>query len=153
MKLVSLFFLALGICSVGANAKDKAPEIKSIFTNIASKADTANGGTSIDSFDLNLKKAQLVEKSKAALEKEYWEDCGPWTNITSRREAIHDIEKLEAANPKGKVVEHLNALYDSDKIVAVFATISSGKVECSLHWFHFYGADGTVMDMRYNVGD
>ena len=146
MKSCSLFILALALIASPAHAK-------SIFDKIVPEAQTGNGVTKIGSYDTGLKKNEVNELGKKELEKEYWENCGPWKVITSRREAIQKIEKLESMQEKTKVVDKLNALYDQDKIVTVVAAISNNEVECSLSWFNFYGADGSVMKMRYNMGD
>lgn len=146
MKTCSLLIVALTLLASPAHAK-------SIFDKIANEAQTGNGVTKIGTYDSSLKKSAVNELGKKELEKEYWDNCGPWKVITSRKEAIEKIEKLEGMQEKSKVVEKLNALYDQDKIFTVVAAISNNEIECSLSWFNFYGADGSVMRMRYNMGD
>jgi hypothetical protein len=148
MKTAYLCLFALMLASNSAHA-----DIKSIFTKIADEAQTGNGSTKIEEYDASQKKAAVVAAGKKELEKAYWENCGPWKVITSRKEAIEKVAKDEGSQEKSTVVDMLNKLYDQDKIFAVVGAVSNKEVECSLSWFNFYGNDGTMIKMRYNMGD
>lgn len=147
MKSILICVFSLILASAQAQAN------RAVFKEIAEIASVGNGGAEVKTYDKSLKKIDLQAQGKAELEKDYWEGCGPWKNITSRREAIKHIEWLEGMAGEKAVPAKLKALYEKDEIVAVVGAISNNEVECSLSWFLIYGTDGSKLELLYNMGD
>lgn len=143
----ALLLSVIALASVSAEANRAA------FLDIAQEASVANGSADVTTFDLSLTKAALQAQGKAELEKDYWENCGPWKIITSRREAIKQITWIEGLADETKVAEKITALYEKNEIFAVVGAISNNEIECSLSWINIYGTDGSKLELRYNIGD
>lgn len=142
--LLSLFALALSAPALANRA---------VFESIADEASVGNGSAEIGKYNTSLTKKALQAQGLAELEQEYWENCGPWKTITSRRDAIKAVSEIENMVGETQVVEKLNQLYTNKEIFAVVAAVSSPRVECSLTWVNVYGTDGSKLELRYNVGD
>jgi hypothetical protein len=126
---------------------------KAAFKKIAKLAQVANGSTTVGKYDTSLGKAQLVARGLKELKSERWENCGPWTEIKSRRTAIKKISEIEGVGEPEGAEKILQKLYDADEIAAIVGTESNNEIECSLAWFNVYGVDGSVLELRYNMGD
>lgn len=126
---------------------------EAVFKEITEVASIANGSADVTTFDTTLSKKELQAQGKAELEKEYWEGCGPWRTLTSRRDSLREIERIESFGDPTDVAQKLNALYKNDEILVIVGAISSPRVECSLYWFNIYGKDGSKLELRYNIGD
>jgi hypothetical protein len=124
-----------------------------VFKEIADEAPVGNGSTSVGRYNRRQSKAAVVAKGLAELKRERWESCGPWKVIDSRRSAIRAIEKLEEDQEVTTTASKLEALYKDDKIVAIVGNISNTEIECSLSFFNVYGKDGSVLKLRYSMGD
>ncbi|HBQ21620.1 MAG: hypothetical protein A2Z91_02595 [Deltaproteobacteria bacterium GWA2_38_16] len=148
MKKINLILIIFGVfITFTALAQED------IFQEIADNAPVGNGWASVENYDLNTKKSDLVVQALAELKEEYWENCGPWKTFRGPRTSIRKIKKLEADQGIEVSARRLQSLYDQKKIVALVGTESNNRVECSLHWFNIYGTDGSVLRLRYNLGD
>jgi hypothetical protein len=147
MKHLYLVTLVLAILSSSSFANRKA------FKLIATEAQLGNGDAQIEKYDTSLEKKALIARGLKDLKAAYWKNCGPWKTFTTRRTAIKKIDTIESSQDRTAVVKTLEALYESDEIVAIVGAESNNEIECSLSWFNIYGADGSVLELRYNMGD
>ena len=53
----------------------------------------------------------------------------------------------------GRDSRKLESLYEADEILAIVGAESNGNIECSLSYFNVYGTDGSVLKLRYDLGD
>jgi hypothetical protein len=148
MKNPRLIVLVLGLMGTVLAFAQEAT-----FKKIADNAAVGNGSATVETYDLRLDKAELVAQGLKELKKEYWENCGPWKTFNTRRASIAVIDKIESDQQESGTASELQKLYDQKKIVAIVGARSNNEIECSLFWFNVYGADGTVLKLRYNLGD
>lgn len=143
----TLVIVALLISSVVAFGN------KTAFKKIAEGAQVGNGHTTISTYNKKLTKPQIIALGFADLKSEYWENCGPWKKTSDRRPNIKQIQKLEEYDPEATTAKGLQQLYDNGEIVAIVGVQDNGEVECSNFWFNVYGKDGSVLKLRYMMGD
>ncbi len=134
-------------------ASSSALANRKVFKQIEKSADLGNGGSEVASYNKKLDKADLIEQGKKELKKQYWQNCGPWKTYDTRRTAIKMIARLEENSEEAQTAKLLSKLYDNNEIVAIVAAESNHEVECSLYWFIVYGADGSKLELHYNMGD
>ncbi len=124
------------------------------FKKIGKTAQVGNGNPpTVEKFDLSLSKNELVKNGLAELANDYWEKCGPWKTVTSRRKVIDMIKKIETEEATSPTATQLEILYKKDHLLAVAGAVSNGNAECSQSWFNIYGVDGSVLKLRYSLGD
>jgi aspartokinase len=126
---------------------------RAAFEAIAAEASVANGSADIEVYNVSLSKQELQAHGQKELTSEYWENCGPWTTTTSRRQVAKKIIELEGMADETTVAQKITDLLQKNQIRAVVGARSNTNVECSLTWFNVYGYDGTVLKLRYNWGD
>ena len=148
MKRIKLLLFVCGmLVTLSAFAQED------VFNEIADNANVGNGWASVEKYDTSMSKTDLIALGLAELSKEYWENCGPWKTFKTRRASIRKIEKLEKDMDSSTSAPKLKKLYKQKKLAAIVAAESNSRVECTLYWFNIYGTDGSVLRLRYNLGD